>query len=167
VPTVRTGGSKSQQIPLDKETLLKIKEKNSLSRKFVNTKDQGIRKQYNRVRNQVTKLTRKARKAYEHNLSAEAKTNPKRIWQYINSKSKTKQGIGELCIDPKDPKSEKTDDNEKKANILADFFSSVFTLEPVDEVPTLGSREITTEWSQIEIKEEEIKKHLKSLKPDN
>jgi hypothetical protein len=79
VPIVRTGGSKSKQIPLDKETLLKIKEKNSLSRKFVNTKDQGIRGQYNRVRDQITKLTRNARKAYEQNLSAEAKTNPKKI----------------------------------------------------------------------------------------
>jgi hypothetical protein len=42
----------------------------------------------------------------------------------------------------------------------------VFTLEPVDEVPTLENREITTEWTHIEIKEEEIKKHLQSLKPD-
>jgi hypothetical protein len=33
----------------------------------------------------------------------------------------------------------------------------VFTLEPLDEVPSLENREITTEWSHIAIKEEEIK----------
>jgi hypothetical protein len=107
------GPKKNKQIPLDKETLLKIK-KNSLSRKFVNTKDQGIRKEYNRVRNQVTKPEKPMNKIYQERQ----KTNPKKIWQCINSKSKTKQGSGELCIDPK---SERTDDNEKKANIFADF----------------------------------------------
>jgi hypothetical protein len=43
------------------------------------------------------------------------------------SKSKTGEGIGNLHIDPEDTNSEKTEDNKKKANILSDYFSSVFT----------------------------------------
>jgi hypothetical protein len=39
----------------------------------------------------------------------------------------TREGIGDLHIDPEDTNSEKTEDNKKKANILSDYFSSVFT----------------------------------------
>ena len=149
VPLVKVGGSKRRQIPLDKETVNKIKEKNVLSRKFLRTKNPTDRKKYNRVRNQVVKLTRRARKTYERNLSQEAKMNPKRIWQYINSKSKTRQGISDLCVNPRDPKSERTDQDDKKANILAEFFSSVFTIEPEDDIPSLETRNVNVEWSNI------------------
>ena len=166
VPLVKIGGSKKRQIPLDKETVTKIKEKNSLSRKFLRTKDPAVRKKYNRVRNQVVKLTRRARKTYERNLSQEAKSNPKRIWQYINSKSKTRQGISDLCVDPRDPKSAKTDHDENKANILAEFFSSVFTVEPQEDVPSLEIRSVLHEWSNVSVRSEDIEKILKGLKPD-
>lgn len=53
------------------------------------------------------------------------------------------------------PKSEKTD-NEETANILADLFSSVFIVEPREEVPSLEKREISTECL-----------HLKGLRTDN
>ena len=59
----------------------------------------------------------------------------KKIWSYINSKSKTRQGVSNLCKDLGDPSSEKTENDGEKANILATFFSSVFTKEPQDEVP--------------------------------
>ena len=108
IPIVKIkGGKKGNQIPLNKDILLKIKEKKSLSRKLENSHDKTIRVKYNRIRNQVLKLVRKAKKNYERSLSEEAKINPKRIWQYINSKSKSKQGIGDLFIDPNNPKSEK------------------------------------------------------------
>jgi hypothetical protein len=40
------------------------------------------------------------------------------IRSYIKSKSKTREGIGDLHIDPEDTNSEKREDNKKKANIL-------------------------------------------------
>ena len=58
-----------------------------------------------------------------------AKTNPNKIWKYINSKSKTRTGKGELCKDPLDKKSEKTEDGGEKANILADFISSAYSTD--------------------------------------
>ena len=109
---------------------------------------------------------RRARKNFENNLAKESKSNPKKVWKYINSKSKTRQGVGELCIDPKNPKSEKTEKDEEKANILADFFSSVFTKEPMDNIPELDKRCVREEWTKIVIIESEIIKALKVLKPD-
>ena len=56
--------------------------------------------QYNRIRNQVRRLTRNIIKEYERGLARNAKTNPKAIWTYINLKSKTKESIGNLLKDP-------------------------------------------------------------------
>ncbi|KAK3089125.1 hypothetical protein FSP39_001036 [Pinctada imbricata] len=165
VPTIKVG-QKKNTVPLDKETLQAIKEKNVLSRKVVRTKDESIRKKYNRVRNKVAKLVRKARKEYENSLARDAKANPKRIWQYINSKSKIRQGESDLCIDPGNPKSTKSDDDCIKANILAKFFSNVFTKEPHENIPELAKRPIEKEWTGIEISEELISKVMRNLKPD-
>jgi hypothetical protein len=82
-------------------------------------------------------LTRKLRKSYEKDLSKKAKTNPKAIWSYIKSKTKTRTGIGDLHVDPKDTKLKKTDEDSEKAEILGEFFSSVFTKETEGDTPTL------------------------------
>ena len=166
VPTVKIKSGKMKQFPLDSQALSAIKEKTALSRKFIRTKDKEVRKQYNRARNKVSKLVKRARKQYENTLASETKSNPKRIWQYINAKSKIKQGIGDLCSDPRDEKSKKTDNNEEKSDILANYFSSVFTHEPAGEPPTLEARQVEVNWSNMIIQEIEIAKLLKNLKPD-
>ncbi|XP_069114365.1 uncharacterized protein [Argopecten irradians] len=144
VKKVHLGNPRKPKFPLNKTIIQKIKIKTSLNRKFIRTKDENVRKEYNRVRNQVVKATRKARKNFEMNISKNTKSNPKAIWQYVNSKSKTKAGIGDLCKDPADPKSEKTNNNTEKANILQEYFSSVFTLEPEEEIPCIEPRNIQT-----------------------
>ena len=159
--------SKNFKIPLDKEIVNLIKEKSSLSRKFVKTKDPAIRKQYNRIRNKVTKLVRQARKKFEENLAREAKSDPKKIWQYINSKSKVNIGIGDLCMDPTDPKTPQTTNDGEKANILGNYFSSVFTKEGDDEVPTLESKNTQHKWKKLSSTESKVMKALEALKPDN
>ena len=166
VPILKIKNKKKTEIPLDKETLKAVKEKNRLSKKFIRTKKQEDRNKYNRARNKVTKLVRKSRKLYERNLAKEAKTNPKKIWKYINSKSKSRTGIGDLCRDPLDNKSEKTEDDGEKANILADFFSSVYSTEKDSTIPELAKKQVETEWTQIQIKVEEVEQILSNLKPD-
>ena len=74
------------------------------------------------------------------NITKEAKTNPKLIWQYNNKRSKIKAGIGELQTQKTPSRKKKPDKNEDKANILNDFFKSVFTSEPPSEAPTLENK---------------------------
>jgi hypothetical protein len=50
-----------------------------------------------------------------------------------------------LHIDPEDTHSEKTEDNKKKANILSDYLSSVFTNELLRELPQMIPVEIQYE----------------------
>ncbi|KAK3088848.1 hypothetical protein FSP39_024556 [Pinctada imbricata] len=76
---------------------------------------------------------------------------------------KTRQGIGELHVDPSDPNSVKTDDDAEKADILANFFSGVFTKEPSGELPELEPRNISIPWSEVNIEEDIIRILLSNL----
>jgi aminoglycoside phosphotransferase family enzyme len=80
----------------------KIRRKNILSKKAVRSKDPEVRLEYNRVRNHVKNMVNKLKKNYEKGLSQKAKENPKAIWNYIKSKSKAREGIGDLHVDPED-----------------------------------------------------------------
>ena len=54
------------------------------------------------------------------------KENPKDFWAYIRQKAKAKSGVSDL----KDSQGVLNQDNEEKANLLNDFFASIFIKEP-------------------------------------
>ncbi|XP_060064039.1 uncharacterized protein LOC132544460 [Ylistrum balloti] len=120
VPTkiITIGRNNRHSFPANQETLDAIRKKHSLSRKVTGSKDQELRKEYNRIRNKVKKLTRKARKEYEMNIAAKAKTDPKVIWNYIKSKSTIKSDIGDLYSDPEDNKSVKITTKAKQISYV-------------------------------------------------
>ena len=91
--------------------------------------------EYNRARNKVRKMTRNKRKAFEMEIAAGVKKNNKRVFAYMNRRSKTKSGIGDICINPGNSKSTKTSNPKKKAEIFSDYFASVWTEEPPGELP--------------------------------
>jgi hypothetical protein len=143
-----------------------IKRKNTLSKKVASSSDHPIRQEYNRVRNKVKGAVNKMKKKFEKDLYENAKKNPKAIRSYIKSKSKTREGIGDLHIVPEDTNSEKTQDNKKKANILSDYFSSVFTNEPLGELPQMIPVEIQYELKDLIINKDMVLKLLQNLKTD-
>ena len=110
--TIKTG--KKRTFPVDETTLKKIKEKHALSRKATTSKRNEDRMKYNKVRNKVKKLCKNLRINYEKNIAKNAKTNPKMIWQYIKSKSNTRQGIGELYRDSIPMQEARTTEDEVK-----------------------------------------------------
>jgi transcription initiation factor IIF auxiliary subunit len=77
-----------------------IKRKNTLSKNVASSSDHPIKQEYNRVRNKVKGAVNKMKKKFENDLYGNAKKNPKAIRSYITSKSKTREGIGDLDIDP-------------------------------------------------------------------
>ena len=139
-PTWKDKGS----IPIDDKARQAIKKKESSHRKWMAAKRGGadedpIRKQYNKDRNTVKTLLRKAKRRFERDIAMKAKTEPKAFWGHTRRKLKTKTGVAPLLSDPKDSSSMKFDENEK-ANILLSQFSSVFTREPEGEIPRIKPR---------------------------
>ena len=141
-PTWKDKGS----IPIDEKARSAIKKKEKSHRMWMSTKRgqmnadaDATRRQYNRDRNKVKTLLRKARRRFERDIAMKAKTEPKAFWGHTRRKLKTKTGVAPLLSDPKDSSSMKFDETEK-ANLLLNQFSSVFTREPEGEIPRLAQR---------------------------
>lgn len=171
-PTVKK--RKNHPVPLDEEVRSKISEKDSMSRKLNELKKQQkfgeydkLWKEYCKVRNKVRSMTRATRKEFERKIAQESKENPKKVYAYINSKVKTRQGIGDICVDPDNPKSKVTDDDQEKANIFSKFFSSV-QVEEIGESPEIPKKNINFEMPPLKIKKirEKVLETLKKLKPN-
>ena len=97
-------------------------------------------------------------------VAQDAKTNPKKFWNFVNNKTKTKPGIPNL--QKSDNKDDMTSNDKEKAEVLLDYFSSVFTQEPVGEVPTMEQVDTDTTLDDIDFTEDTVKKKLKQLKPN-
>ena len=74
----------------------------------------------------------------EKGIASEAKDNPNFFWNYVNRKTKTKPGIPNL--NKSDVKDDVTSNDQEKADILSDFFCSVFTQEDDTNIPILENR---------------------------
>ena len=80
------------------------------------------------------------RKQKEKIISMDVKKNPKVFWKYISVKTKTRSGITVLHCDPNDESSRLTNNDSHKANLLNEYFASVFTNEPHGNIPILETR---------------------------
>jgi hypothetical protein len=151
-------------VPMDLDSLKKIKKKHKLWKKYMETRDGKIYQEYCTARNQLRNLTRKLRRNFEKDLAKQVKKNPKALWKYIKSKSKTREGVSDLYMDPNDDSSPLTKTNEDKAKVLGDFFTSVFTNEPDGTIPELPRVNITEAMEELIITREMVTKILRKLK---
>lgn len=153
------------QYPLSKETRDATKIKNRHHRKWIAAKqaDRSSQdwKDYAKARNKVNTLVRKDKKRFEQGIAKEGKVKPKLFWSHARRKLKTKVSVAPLLANVDDKTSLVFDDKEK-ANILQDQFSSVFTKEPLHNVPVFSSRSVK-KIRLIEIPVEAVEKKLKSL----
>ena len=69
------------------------------------------------------------------NIANSVKDNPQKFWNYAKSKSKTKSTIPDLYKD--ETKEQVTESDKEKADVLEDFFLSVFTKDPGSEMPEI------------------------------
>ena len=81
-------------------------------------------------------MIRKAKAVMERNIAKDVKNNPERFWKYANSKRKTKSRISELKYKLGNEVITTKGDKDK-AEVLAEFFSSVFTIELKEGIPIL------------------------------
>ena len=123
-------------------------------------------KEFVRSRNKVKTTVRKAKLQMEKELAENAKVNPKKFWQYANSKRKTKSGIGELKTTNSNGEVETAKTDKEKAEVLANFYSNLFTREPDGDIPQLEACQIQYPFTESKFEESEVRKLLLSINPN-
>ena len=112
---------------------------------------------------------RKSKYSYEKDLAPKIKTYSKLFWSYIRSKTKTKLNIGQLEM----PVGSCTNEDSEKAEILNNYFASVFADEGSEVLPNFEERNFGETLSNFEINTVKISKAIDKLKasksqgPDN
>ena len=79
--------------------------------------------QLRRIRNKLTTAQRNAQAQFEINLAAECSTNPRAFFRYADSRLNTRSRIPCLLL----PDGATTQNPSETANVLNNYFSSVFT----------------------------------------
>ncbi|KAK3102286.1 hypothetical protein FSP39_010211 [Pinctada imbricata] len=130
--------------------------------RYMETRDPNSYREYCRARNKVISTIAKERKKREHDIAKSAKTNCKNFWSYINSKRKTKSGNAELHTKKDNVKFIATTD-EEKAEVLGEFFSSIFTVETDDNMPSANSITPSVQFNDNEFNVPEVNKLLATL----
>ncbi|KAL8614437.1 hypothetical protein ACOMHN_007773 [Nucella lapillus] len=145
---------------MDRKTLESVRKKHRLFRRWQQTQEIGDYTAYLKARNKASRECRKAKRNLEATVAAEAKNNPKVFWSYVKSKTTTRSGIGDL----KKENGSKTTSDQEKAELLNNFFHSVFTHEDDGPLPDPPTAEYSTTLEDFEISEEKVLKLLQTLK---
>ena len=149
----------------DKSVLAQIRKKNRAWNRYIETRQQDKYRSYCKIRNRVKKLTKESQINREKDIAQSVKENPKKFWNYTKSKTKIRPGISDLeFTDPNGVKRTTTDDLEK-AEVLSNFFSSVFTKEGPEEIPHMEERQYQTPLDDIKVSVKLVEKKLGKVKP--
>ena len=142
---------------MDRGTLATVRRKYNLFRRWLATRKDYV--EYLKARNKARKACRMAQKELERKIAAEAKTNPNRVWNYTKSKTTIRSGIPDLKKE--DGSKAKTD--SEKAELLNDFFKSVFTQEDKGPLPEMPKYSYAETLDNIDITPQEVEKILRGL----
>ena len=131
-------------------------------KKFLDSQNSYVYKLYINARNEAARNVKNAKKKYQSDIATKVKTNPKVFWRYINSKRKNKDDIAPLSTD--DINFETNDKN--KADMLNNFFTSVFTNEDLNNIPntTAGEKSNNCFISDLRVTELAVRDKLSKLK---
>ena len=161
IPTAKKKGGRHKPAWLTGNVLRRIRKKESLWNTFCLSGEDEDYTNYCRIRNQVKRESKKAKKAMERKIAKEAKANPKGFWKYVKNKLGRSQGMGDL----KDENGRQISDDIGKADLLNNFFSSTFTTEDLNSIPPGEQDSLSSFLNDIEISESEVKKLLQNLDP--
>lgn len=163
----RTSDGRKRRPPLPMEVRAAIRKKHRAWQRYMEDRSQQKHCIYTRARNKVTTLTRRAKHNYEEHIASQTKEKPKKFWSYAKSKLKTKEGVVQLCTPGATDENglqKMTSTDIEKAETLATFFSSVFTIEPPGPVPDTGLSEMSKPFTDPIFTVDDIDKRLNKLK---
>ena len=149
---------------MNKKVFRRIKKKYHAFKRYLITRQGKDYEKYIKQRNKCTREIKKAKKKHEKNIANECKENPKKFWKYVNDKCKSNVGISSL----KDKNGNLLTSDKERAEILNDFFTSVFLKEDTSNLPNISEGEFSKgEFiKDIIVTKEEVEKKLKALISD-
>lgn len=160
IPKSTPRKNKRRKIWMTKEVAAKHRKKQRAWKRY---KETGNRWDYIRAtneKNELTLMTRNLCRDFEYNLAENIKKNPKAFWRYCKSKLKNRSRLGDL----KSTDGTLTSDDKAKAELLNEYFVSVFTKEDTTEVPDLPHKQQTPNNQDVQFSTEVIERKLKKLK---
>ena len=149
----------SRPVWMTKNVMRVIRKKRRLWKNYKESKDYEEYMAYKTVEKKVKDSVRNAKKRFEKNLAKDVKKNPKAFYSYLKSKTSNRQSVGPLKKDGK-----VVSDDEEQADILNQFFASVFTEEDLSNLPQLGPFEKGEPLSNVQFTEEKIKEKIEKLR---
>ena len=123
--------TKKKNIYMNSEAMKSRKVKQEHWYNYINTPSELNYLRFTIARNNLRTLTRKLRRNHEAAIINQIKTNPKAFWKYVGTKTKSRSKINNL---DKEDGTKATNDQDK-ANLLNNYFSSVFTVEDLNTIP--------------------------------
>lgn len=133
-------------------------------KKYRETGEHHLYEAYKRQLNKARKEVVKAKQNFEKRLADNIKKDPKSFYSYTRTKTKTKDTVGPLL----DSNGDVIIDSAETANVLNDYFASVFTEEVTENLPdavNFFTKTIEESLQPIEITTAIVLEKLLQLKP--
>ena len=159
IPVCRTPQNKHRTPWIDHESLKAIRKKKQDWNKYIHIPSENNLVRYKISRNETCEKIRKAKRKYEEKVAENIKDNPKAFWRYVQSNTKTKEKIGVLY----DQDGNVCTEDQEKAQLLNNYFCSVFTDENQSQLPVLHQPLNTPIISTMETTPDSVKKLLNNL----
>ena len=154
--------SNNKPIWMNRSLLQTIRKKRRAWKLFTSTSYYQDYLKYKDLEKSVKKSVREAKRKFEKNLAANAKKDPKSFYSYLKSKTANKESVGPL----KDENKQTVSDDGQMGELLNVFFSSVFTSEDTESMPSPPKMFTgATPLIDVDITSEKVHKKIGKLRP--
>jgi hypothetical protein len=118
--------------------------------------------EYRKVEKEVSNKIRNAKRKLERDLVSGTDKNNRNYTKYVKSKTKSRTQVGPLITKEKRIIS----DNKEMAEVLNQFFSSVFTREDLISIPEAEIENVRQVMPPIRVRKWEVQKKIRGLRTD-
>ncbi|MFI5407087.1 MAG: hypothetical protein ACHQ1D_11325, partial [Nitrososphaerales archaeon] len=150
--------------PIKNDVRSLIKRKHRLWSRFQETRNKIVHDEYKKIRNLVRKESRKIATKFEQDIAHSCKSNPKKFWQFVHSKSKVVRSVGNIEVSDHSGNKVILQDDYEKASAFADYFLKVCTAVPTNVINPLDQKMSPNSMDDISFCKESVINKLNTLK---